>query len=96
MDTKTTDIALYDYPNESYSRVEGKSLVALEEEILAGGPFPYGRVARTYALAEDATHPLHFVAKYYLHLSKQRAQRWVLEEGQSLMPIPDGCTPKNS
>jgi|GEM_PF-6229134 len=87
--------ALYNYPNTSYSRVEGKSLLMLEEEMMEGGPFPDSWNSRIYKLAEDAAHPLHFVAKYYLYLSYERAKHWKLEAGQSLMPIPEGCGPIN-
>jgi hypothetical protein len=85
---------LYDYPDSRYRRVEGKSMLDLEEEIMAGGPFPDSRSSRTRSLAEDSEHLLHFVAKYYLFLAHERAKNWVLDPGQSLMPIPNGCEPK--
>lgn len=87
--------ALYDYPDNSFSRAEGKNLLALEEEIMTGGPFPESRIERIYVLAQDKKHPLHFIAKYYLYLSQERAKKWTLEPGQSLMPIPEGCAPNN-
>ena len=85
--------ALYEYPNDSYSPAEGKSAYDLELEIMAGGPHPESRIGRTYSLAENPEHPLHFVAKYYLYLKWQQAKNWVLEPGQSLMPLPEGCAP---
>jgi hypothetical protein len=86
---------VYDYPDSRYSRVEGKSLRSLEEELMAGGPFPDSRSSRIRRLAEDSEHLLHFVAKYYLFLAHERAKNWRLEPGQSLMGIPKGCTPKD-
>lgn len=94
MNNSTQSAALYDYPDSSYSRVEGKSLLELELEIMAGGPFEESRIERVYTLAEDEKHPLHFIAKYYLFLNYERAKNWKLDKGQSLMPIPDGCSPK--
>lgn len=63
-------VNLYAYPGSAFSRVEGKTMGDLEDEILAGGPHRDSRVARTYALASDPTHPLHFVAKHHLFLSR--------------------------
>lgn len=91
--TQDESSLLYDYPDDSFSRVEGKSLLELENEIMAGGPFPESRVSRIYMLADDQKSPLHFVAKYFLYLSYERAKQWKLDRGQSLMPIPEGCSP---
>lgn len=79
---------LYDYPDASYSRPDGKSLFELEEEIMAGGPHQESRIGRIYKIAEDKKSPLHFIAVHYLNLSFERAQHWKLEKGQSLMPLP--------
>lgn len=63
-------IDLYLYPNETFQRVEGKSMFVLEEEIIAGGPPDASRVEKIYTLAADEAHSLHYVAKHYLFLSR--------------------------
>lgn len=63
-------IEMYLYPSETYQRVEDKSRFALEEEIIAGGPHGVSRVEKMYTLAADESHPLHYVAKHYLFLSR--------------------------
>ncbi|HEY0821736.1 MAG TPA: hypothetical protein VGD46_23375 [Rhizobacter sp.] len=66
-------VELYPYPDDSFSRVEGKSRGTLEEELLVGGPYPYGRVSRIYDVAGNPQHPLYFVARHYLFLTRARA-----------------------
>jgi len=65
-------VPLYLYPNATYQRVEGKSMLGLEEEIMAGGPHAESRVSRIYALSADESHPLHYVAKHYMYLSRAK------------------------
>lgn len=65
----TNTSTLYDYPDGTFSRVESKSRLELELEILAGGPHTDSRLGRTYSLAANRKHPLHYVAKRYLALS---------------------------
>ena len=71
-DTPNKAVELYAYPNERFRRVEGKSLSELEREIMVGGPFEDSRIGRTYLLAGDAGHDLHFVARHYLFLTRAR------------------------
>jgi len=61
---------LYDYPDDSYSRVEGKSRLQLENEFMAGGPHQNSRISRMFILADDKQHPLHFVVRRYMYLSR--------------------------
>lgn len=63
-------VLLYMYPDDVYSRVEGKAKIDLEREILDGGPHGESRVSKIYCLASDESHELHFVAKHFLFLSR--------------------------
>ncbi|MCA8228322.1 hypothetical protein [Burkholderia vietnamiensis] len=69
-DGESSAVDLYVYPNDSYRRVEGKSLYDLEREIMEGGPFQESRDGRIFSLAGDPEHVLHFIAKHFLFLSR--------------------------
>lgn len=66
-------VEMYAYPGDAWLRVEGKSLADLENEIMAGGPFPESRSERINVLARDDQHALHYLARHYVFLSRARS-----------------------